>query len=314
MDAAFYDAVRSSLFGGKLTQAQVDTLDTIGAAWARHGDGDKAKLAYILGTAFHESGRFKYLREIWGPTAAQKGYEGRADLGNVIKGDGKRFMGRGLVQITGRRNYLDWSDRLGIDLAGQPDLAERLDIAARVLVEGMMLGTFTGKKLADYIKPDSANFINARRTVNGTDKADLIAGYGRKFYIALGDRVVAAPQPTPPPSAKPQSKTLMDWLKGLFIKQAVNHVAHQLKDTPIMNSNLFHNILNVAIALLAGVTAFLLATGCSQLVTGALDCSASWVDPVWTTGITAALGALKTIINIARDGFGGLFKSQPPVK
>lgn len=299
MDAAFYDAVRSTLFGGKLTQAQVDTLDTIGAAWSRYGDGDNAKLAYILATAFHETGRFKWLREIWGPTAAQKGYEGRADLGNVIKGDGKRFMGRGLVHITGRRNYLDWSSRLGIDLAAQPELAERLDIAARILVEGTMLGTFTGKKLADYIKPGSINFVNARRTVNGNDKADLIAGYARRFHAALGDGVVAAPAPKPPTSAKPKPKTLMDWLKGLLVKQAVNHVAHQLKDTPIMNSNFLHNILNIAIALVAILSL--------PEVTAVLP-------PEFGVVVAGVLAALKTVINIARDGFGGLFKEQPPVR
>lgn len=199
MNPAFFASVRASLFGGKLTQAQVDTLDTIGAAWTRYGDGDPAKLAYILATAFHESGRFKWLKEIWGPTAAQKGYEGRDDLGNTIKGDGKRFMGRGLVHITGRRNYADWSKRLGVDLVAHPELAERLDYAARILVEGVMLGTFTGKKLSDYIKPGSANFVNARRTVNGTDKADLIAGYALRFLAALGNASAPIPAPKPAP-------------------------------------------------------------------------------------------------------------------
>lgn len=199
MDAAFFNAVRASLFGGRLTQPQVDALEAIAVAWARYGDGDDAKLAYILATAFHETGRFRYLREVWGPTTAQKGYEGRADLGNALKGDGKRFMGRGLVQITGRRNYADWAKRLGVDLVAHPELAERLDYAARILVEGTMLGTFTGRKLSDYIKPGSANFVDARRTVNGTDKADLIAGYARRLFAALGGDVLTAPVPKPAP-------------------------------------------------------------------------------------------------------------------
>ncbi len=63
------------------------------------------RLAAFLAQIGHESGRLRYTREIWGPTPAQARYEGRADLGNKMPGDGKRFMGRGLVQITGRFNY-----------------------------------------------------------------------------------------------------------------------------------------------------------------------------------------------------------------
>ena len=81
-----------------------------------------------------------------------------------------------------------------------------------------------------------------------------------------------------------------------------------------MNSNFFHNILNLAIALTAALTAFFLATGCTTLITtGALDCSASWIDPKWTTIAITGMGVLKVVINIARDGFGGLIKPQPPV-
>lgn len=81
-----------------------------------------------------------------------------------------------------------------------------------------------------------------------------------------------------------------------------------------MNSNLFHNIVNALMAILAAVTAFLLATGCVQLPTGQLECSASWVSPKITVAILAALPIIKLIVNVIRDGFGGLTKPQPPVK
>lgn len=141
--------------------------------------------AYILATAWHETGRYRHMREIWGPTAAQKRYEGRKDLGNVAVGDGKKFLGRGFVQITGRRNYADWSRRLGLDLLKEPQLAERPDIAVRILIEGMMLGTFTGRKLGDFVNAGKSDHVNARRVVNGTDRADLIAGYAGEFEAAL---------------------------------------------------------------------------------------------------------------------------------
>lgn len=66
---------------------------------------EPAILAQFLAQVEHESGGYKYVREIWGPTAAQKRYEGRKDLGNTQPGDGKRFMGRDLLQVTGRANY-----------------------------------------------------------------------------------------------------------------------------------------------------------------------------------------------------------------
>jgi predicted chitinase len=185
MDKAFFDAVREPLFSGALTTSQVARMNAIASAWQTYGDGDLDKLAYIFGTAHHETGRFVHMREIWGPTSAQSRYEGRADLGNNRAGDGKKFMGRGFVQITGRRNYTDWSDRLNLDLVANPARAEDAAIAAQILVRGMMLGTFTGRKLADYVGGGNVDFTNARRIVNGTDKAKAIAAYADLYRKAL---------------------------------------------------------------------------------------------------------------------------------
>ena len=157
--------------------------------------------AYVLATAKHESGNFRYMREIWGPTAAQKRYEGRADLGNVQKGDGKKFLGRGFAQITGRRNYQDWSRRLGLDLLKEPQLAERPEIAVRILAEGMKLGTFTGKKLSDFMTLTRSDYVGARKIINGTDKADLIAGYAKQYDVLLKAAGYGAETVRPIPAA-----------------------------------------------------------------------------------------------------------------
>ena len=137
--------------------------------------------AYVLATATHESHLGRFMEEL--SSGAQ--YEGRRDLGNTEPGDGVRFKGRGYVQITGRRNYTDWSNRLGVDLVGNPELAENPDIAAQILVRGMRDGTFTGRRLDAYVNEATTDFRNARRTVNGTDRADLIAGYAVDYNQAL---------------------------------------------------------------------------------------------------------------------------------
>lgn len=81
-----------------------------------------------------------------------------------------------------------------------------------------------------------------------------------------------------------------------------------------MNSNLFHNIANVASLVLAAATAALLATGCTTLPTGTLECSQSWINPTYTTVGIVVLQGLKLVVNVIRDGISGLTKPQPPVQ
>jgi len=92
------------------------------------GQGSVRSLAAALGTIAVETGSFKPIPE-WASGAE---YEGRADLGNVNPGDGVRYKGRGYIQLTGRSNYTNYGNILGIDLVGSPDLALDPNIAGKI--------------------------------------------------------------------------------------------------------------------------------------------------------------------------------------
>lgn len=93
--------------------------------------GTPERQAAFLAQVGHESGGLHWLVELWGPTASQARYEARYDLGNVAPGDGYKYRGRGLIQVTGRGNYKAAGDALGVDLIGQPELLGEPGLAAR---------------------------------------------------------------------------------------------------------------------------------------------------------------------------------------
>ncbi len=99
-------------------------VPVLNAVMGKYGIVDKLRIAAFGAQFGHESGHLCYVREIWGPTAQQAGYEGRAYLGNTVKGDGPKYRGRGLIQITGRASDMECGEALGLDLVNQPTLLE----------------------------------------------------------------------------------------------------------------------------------------------------------------------------------------------
>lgn len=101
------------------------------AAMEEFGIDTPARQAAFLAQVGHESGGLHWLVELWGPTDAQSRYESRYDLGNIAPGDGFKYRGRGLIQLTGRANYKAASEALGADLIAEPEKLGEPELASR---------------------------------------------------------------------------------------------------------------------------------------------------------------------------------------
>jgi putative chitinase len=192
----FYDYIRTNLFGGQLKPSQFDGISSILGECQLAGVTDNRWIAYILATAFHETAKTMQPIEEYGK-GKNYDYGKKLDIG---KGVGKRvpystpdklYYGRGYCQITWRSNYANMTKLLKVDLINYPELALDKKIAAKILIEGMTKGhsgwgDFTGKSLEDYFNTKITDWVNARKIINGLDKSELIAGYAKKFFEALG--------------------------------------------------------------------------------------------------------------------------------
>lgn len=161
----------------------------------------RAQAAYILATAYWETARsMQPIKETVMPHHRDRNPSDaevirRLDhawsagrLGQVRKPywrDG--WFGRGFVQLTHKRNYERASRELRIDMVSNPSKAMEPKISAKVLVQGMMQGWFTGAALPRFINETKIDYVNARRVVNGTDRAQEIAAYARQYFYALED-------------------------------------------------------------------------------------------------------------------------------
>lgn len=183
---SFYDHIRGALFTGRLLQHQVYGMEECLREYERRGMNDVRQLAYILGTIYHEVGRTMQPIEEDGKGKG-KGYGRRQRYnGDSYVGD-KIYYGRGLVQVTWIDNYerLTKENSNGWDFVNHPELLLQMQPSVWATFYGMLTGMFTGKKLSDYFNEKKADWKNARRVINGLDKADTIASYALKFYAAL---------------------------------------------------------------------------------------------------------------------------------
>lgn len=193
----FFKSVRASF--GAMNQSQVDGYNFLLDAIEANNISIK-HAAYMLATAWHETaitmqpigeygkghGR-KY--GTWRRNSRGVQYapmSGGKNAAVYLKSEyAHLYFGRGYVQLTWFNNYKLMGEILGIDLLNNPDLAMRADIAANIMIVGMVRGLFTGKKLNDYINDKKTDYVNARRIINGTDAAAKIASHAVKYERAL---------------------------------------------------------------------------------------------------------------------------------
>lgn len=178
----FFDLYRKEY--GKLTQQKVSGIENLLIYVERDADvNDVRWAAYMFATTKHECA------DRWQPIEEFGKGAGRP-YGKKVKvtgSDGKTYLiayyGRGYVQLTWKDNYEKMSKALGLGdaLLIHPERVMEPEIAYNIMSYGMRKGSFTGKKLGDYINGATCDYKNARKIINGLDQWALIKGYAEKF-------------------------------------------------------------------------------------------------------------------------------------
>lgn len=190
-------AVKRSLFSGRVSASQRKGMATKWKAFDAHGISDPRWRAYMMATSYHETGGAMIPVEEMGRGKGKPYGWKRKQNGSIYVRPDKIYYGRGDVQLTWYENYERMGNVLGMPLLEQPELMLDGDVSARVLIEGMTRGIsgrgdFTGAALEDYFNDRVEDPLNARRIVNGMDRADRIAVYYKKFLAAMRVIVLGA--------------------------------------------------------------------------------------------------------------------------
>ena len=181
-----FNVIRSQF--GRLNQSQVDGFNAILKAINEWGGDAKNPLyvAYMLATAWHETAHTMKPIEEYGKGKGKR-YGSNVDInGNRYTGLKHLYYGRGYVQLTWLTNYKNMGKVLGVDLVNKPELALDYNTASKIMIYGMLNGSFTGKRLSTYLKKGTLEeFKQARRIINGMDKATNIAYQAQAFLQAI---------------------------------------------------------------------------------------------------------------------------------
>lgn len=202
---AFFNRARDSrdLFKGKMTQSQVDGVNTIldamaAARWPTAYAADALATAFLETNAtmqpvkeaywLDDKARKAWLTDMYDPNGRRP--RKAKELGNTTPGDGVKYGGAGYPQVTGKANYAKASETTGIDFVKHPEKMLEAAPAVAVMISGMGEGWFTGRGLDDYFPAELGTreqFKASRAIVNGTDRDDDLA----RFALAFQDALVA---------------------------------------------------------------------------------------------------------------------------
>ena len=189
--------LRDSL--GRLTESQVAEINFIVDAMDKDKSISYSQGAYVLATTWWETAKTMLPISEYGKGKGRpygtwyknsKGQlysfkDGSKNTAYLYSDYPHLYYGRGYVQLTWQYNYEKASKKIGVDFLNNPDLVMQKEHAVHILIVGMKEGWFTGKRLDDYIYQSKKEYISARRIINGTDKAKLIADYAVVFERVL---------------------------------------------------------------------------------------------------------------------------------
>jgi hypothetical protein len=197
------------------------TIDAITGMCQAMGIGLPTQIAYVLATTQWETAQtFQPVKEAFWLDEAWR----------QEKLPYYPYYGRGYVQLTWDKNYKAYSDILGIDLENNPDRAMDPTVALFALVHGFKTGTFTGRKITDFVNQSTTDFVGARRCINGTDKANEIASLAEKFLATVAPAPAPAPMAVAPAAVAPAADGATDpMIEKLSLRSIARAAAYELK-------------------------------------------------------------------------------------
>jgi predicted chitinase len=176
-----------------------------------------SQIAYVLATVEHETAfTFKPVEEaFWLKPRSRQ-------MAHLRTKPYFPYYGRGYVQLTWKFNYEKYTRKLGTDLVSNPDKVMEPNIALFILVDGMLLGEFTGKKLGTYVNGSKTDFFNARRGINGTDKAAEIRNLANAWLSKLNAESISFEGIVPESPENPEVANELSGIEELTLMQIMS--------------------------------------------------------------------------------------------